>query len=102
MSEELSRPGLIHKRPGYSDEAFMQDIDATGGWPVGYQFVSFYHAASYDGRVCIFGNQELRTPWWTTVLSSDDYYWWKISKEGKQQCYKEARQQVIRFLQAQP
>jgi hypothetical protein len=62
---------------------FMAAIDATGGWPIGYKYVQFYHAADWSGRVCIFNNLGQNTEWWTTVCTSDDYYWFKLSDAKK-------------------
>lgn len=95
---ELDRPSLIHKSWMIKDGQFMAEIDATGGWPVGFLYVSFYHAVEDKGRVCKFTNVELRTGWWTTVLSADDYYWWKLSESKKKEIFKEARQQLISQL----
>ena len=89
---------LIHTHPGMKIDDFMLAIDDTGGWPVGYKYVSFYHAAEYSGRYCRFTNNYLRTGWWTTVCSSDDYYFWKLSTEKKDEIMKEARRQLIRQL----
>jgi len=98
MSEILVRKELIHKSPGYKDEKFIEDIDATGGWPVGFKFVSFYHSLEYEGRYCKFGNRYLREPFWTTVISADDYYWAKMSDEAKKKVTNAARKQLINQL----
>jgi hypothetical protein len=102
MTQELIRTTLIHglKLSGdpTKDIDFLKQIDATGGWPIGYKFVSFFHADPPDDRFCKFGNTYLRLPFWTTVLSADDYYWWKLSGERKFIVYAEARKQLIKQL----
>ena len=81
------------------DGDFMAAIDKTGGWPVGYRYVQFFHAAEYSGRTCVFTNNGTNTGWWTTVCTADDYYWWKLSDAKKAEVVKEARRQLIRQLQ---
>ena len=95
----LERKELIHLHPGMKDEDFMAAIDTTGGWPVGYKFVQFFHGDYYTGRTCAFTNNGANTGWWTTVCTSDDYYWWKLSDKKKADVMKEARRQLIRQLQ---
>jgi hypothetical protein len=80
MSDEIERCELTHKYPGYPLGSFLLDIDNTGGWPIGFKYVSFHHS---NKRSCMFGNVPLRTEWWTTICSADDYYWWKISEAKK-------------------
>lgn len=94
----VSRPELIHKYPGMKLQDFFQAIDETGGWPVGYTHVSFYHAVENSGRVCKFGMRDLRLPYWTTICTSDDYYYWKLSQSKRDEILKLARQQLIRQL----
>jgi len=96
--KNLIRIELIHTHPGMKMEDFMQAIDNTGGWPVGYTYVSFYHALEYSGRYCQFTNNYLQTGWWTTICHADDYYYWKLSEEKKGEILKVARQQLIRQL----
>lgn len=93
--DELVRKELVHTYPGMKKEDFLAAIDATGGWPIGYTHVSFYHAADYSGRYCKFTDHDLHTGWWTTVCTADDYYWWKISDAKKSAELKKARRQLI-------
>ena len=93
--EPLYRKELVHKHPGMKDADFMMLIDATGGWPVGYKYVQFYHSAEYAGRTCVFTNIGANTGYYTTVCSADDYYWWKLSDEKKKDVVKEAKRQLI-------
>lgn len=58
---------------------FLARIDEFGGWPVGKKYVSFAHN---DERECEFGNDYLRTGWWTTICDSDEYYRWKLSPQA--------------------
>ena len=95
----LSREDLVHTHPGMKVEDFMAAIDKTGGWPVGYKYVQFYHAVENSGRTCIFTNNEVNTGWWSTVCMADDYYWWKLSDAKKAEVLKDARRQLIRQLQ---
>jgi hypothetical protein len=97
MSDELDRKELVHPW-GAPEEKFMALIDATGGWPHGYRYVSFFHDGPCGNRWCKFTNTELRTGWWTTVASSDDYYWWKLSPERKEKELAAARKQLIAQL----
>ena len=80
MSEkdELHRPELIH-RYLFNKNDFIDEIDRTGGGPLGYTHVSFFHSMEQDGRKCKFGMKDLRQPYWTTVLTSDEYYFSKLS-----------------------
>lgn len=75
----------------------MKEIDATGGWSVGYKFVSFEHS---DERVCEFGNKYRRTGWWTTVATEDDYYWWKLSGARKAELVELAKKQMVNQLRS--
>ena len=80
--EELVRRELIHTNFLLKDEAFFELIDASGGWPVGYRYVSLYHDGPCgENRYCKFTNVRLNTEWWSTICSSDDYYYWKLSSE---------------------
>lgn len=97
--EPLNRDDLVHTHPGMKVEDFMAAIDKTGGWPVGYKCVQFYHAVEYSGRTCKFTNNDVNTGWWTTVCRADDYYWWKLSDAKKAEVLKDARRQLIRQLQ---
>lgn len=63
-----------------SDHDFFKRIDECGGWPVGFQYVAFYHD---EERRCEFINEHVRNGWWTTIANADDYYWWKISDKAK-------------------
>ena len=94
--KELIRRELIHRGFNYSDADFIAEIDRTGGWPVGYKFVSFFHSS--QNRYCKFGNVDLREPYWTTVMSSDDYHSSKISKEGKKKIEREAMEKAARII----
>ena len=76
------------------DEEFFARVDEYGGWPLGMKYVSFFHSGPVGPRKCEFGNDYLRTGWWTTVYSSDDYYWWKISETRKLAF----RKQILREL----
>lgn len=95
--EEIERNHLIHIA-GQSLVSFLEEIDLTGGWPLGMHYVSFYHSVDHSGRECKFGNRELREPYWTTVASSDDYYWWKLSENKKKEVTEESRRQLIGML----
>ena len=96
--EALNRRDLVHVYPGMKDADFMAAIDATGGWPVGYEYVQFYHAVGCSSRTCKFTNNGTNSGWWTTVCRSDDYYWWKLSDAKKSEVVTEARRQLIRQL----
>lgn len=97
-TEPLVRPELIHTRAGLPIEEFFPLIDATGGWPVGYQYVSFFHDGPTGNRYCQFTTYPLRTGWWTTICSADDYYYWKISDTKKAEIREQARRQLINKL----
>jgi len=75
------REGLRHTRPGQPDAEFFSAIDATGGWPVGLQYVGFEHT---DSRNAGFTNSPYNDGWWTVVASADDYYLWKLSPAALQ------------------
>lgn len=92
----LVRRELIH-RMFMKEEAFLQAIDDTGGWPVGYTHCSFYHDVG-DNRYCQFTTYPLRTGWWTTVATADDYYYWKLSDAKKAEIQQAARRQLIAQL----
>lgn len=96
--EELNRKELIHTHPGMKSVDFMAAIDTTGGWPVGYKYVSFYHAAEYSGRYCKFTNDGRNSGWWTVVCTADDYHWYKLSEAKKADIFKESRRQLIQQL----
>jgi len=96
--EEISRKDLVHTHPGMKKDDFLVAIDVTGGWPNGYKYVSFYHAAEYSGRYCKFTNNGINNGWWTVVCTADDYYWWKLSYTKKTEVVKEARLQLIEQL----
>lgn len=96
--EAVVRHELIHAYPGYKLQEFMQDIDDTGGWPVGYTHVSFFHAVENSGRYCQFTMRSINTGWWTTVCTADDYYYWKLSETKRAEVLKLARQQLIQKL----
>jgi hypothetical protein len=96
--KELNRKELIHTHPGMKKDDFLEAIDVTGGWPVGYKYVSFYHAAEYSGRYCKFTNDGTNSGWWTVVCNEDDYHWWKLSGSKKEEVFNEARRQLIRQL----
>ena len=98
MSNQLERKELIHTSPSMKDEDFFSAIDATGGWPVNYKYVGFYHAYDYSGRYGIFRNNPHNDGWWTRIACADDYYWWKLSPEKKAEVLKNARQQLIAQL----
>lgn len=95
---ELNRPTLVHSGMGMKIEDFFIEIDKTGGWPLGFTQVSFYHSVKNEGRVCRFTNYILHTEWWSNICSSDDYYWWKISEGKKKKILEEARMQLIKQL----
>lgn len=93
----LERKNLIF-RYGDTDEVLLARIDETGGWPVGYAFLKFFHGSTPDERYCAFSDNSLNSGWWTTVLSADDYYWWKLSSERKSELVAKARMQLISKL----
>lgn len=95
--EALVRAELKHPW-GDPPEKFMQLIDDTGGWPLGYTHVSFFHDGPCGDRYCQFTTHPLHTGWWTTVCSADDYYFWKLSDAKKGAILKDARKQLIRQL----
>lgn len=92
MSARLMREGLAHTRPGMKDNDFFLAIDATGGWPPGYQFVGFEHT---DERAAGFSNDHRNTGWWTTLYSADDYYLWKLSPEAIARFAEGVRRQLV-------
>jgi len=79
----LARPALIHASSSMTDAEFFDAIDATGGWPVGYRYVQFYHAMDNAGRTCRFTNDSTNTGWWTTICTRDQYLWSRISDSYK-------------------
>ena len=92
MSTDLIREMLIHHL-GMPDA-----IDATGGWPVGYSHVQFYHAVKDDGRYCRFTNCGTNTGYWTTVATSDQYHWSRISAAHKRLLSRETVRQAADIL----
>jgi len=80
MSTRLIVPGLQHKW-GAKSSAFLQAIDACGGWPLDYKYVGFEHS---EERAAGFCNSPYNDGWWTVVASADDYYLWKLSPEALQ------------------
>jgi hypothetical protein len=96
--EELVRRELIHTSFMLTDEALFALIDASGGWPVGFKYVSFYHDGPTGDRYCKFTNVSLHTGWWTTICSADDYYYWKLSAGKKAAIAKEIRANVAREI----
>lgn len=80
-SNELMREGLCHKSSRTEDGEFFALIDATGGWPVGYQYVGFEHTESRNAGFC---NSPNNSGWWTVVANADDYYLWKLSPQAIQ------------------
>lgn len=82
MSDIKMIVGLSHKWASSGDDAtFFQQIDALGGWPVGFQFVGFEHT---DERKAGFTNSPNNSGWWTVLASADDYYLWKLSPAALQ------------------
>ena len=75
------REGLAHAHACLNDDAFFKLIDATGGWPAGYEYVGFEHTSE---RAAGFTNSNQNTGWWTTLNSQDDYYLWKLSPKALQ------------------
>ena len=94
----LVRPELKHLL-GAPEETFLQSIDETGGWPVGYTHVSFYHDGPFGNRYCQFTTYPLNTGWWTTVCNADDYYRWKLSPKALEKIEKEVRRKILRSLE---
>ncbi len=81
----------------YSDRGddFFKRLDGAGGWPASYKYASFYHSISMSNRTVEFGNEYMRTGWWTTRYESDDYYWWKISESKKQEIRKKFGKELV-------
>lgn len=102
MNEEKHRPELIHSWHKHcsNQNLFFEEIDKTGGWPVGYKYVLFYHGMKDEGRVCKFDNSGYNTEWWTKVCNSDDYYWWKLSDSKKKELINKAKQELINSIQS--
>ena len=96
--KDLVRPELVHPW-GAPEEKFLQMIDDTGGWPVGYTHVSFFHDGPFGNRYCQFTTYPLNTGWWTTVCDADDYYRWKLSPKALKKIEGEARRKIIRSLE---
>lgn len=76
MSARLMVPGLAHRHPGVDDAEFFAQIDAHGGWPIGYSHVGFEHTSERSAGFC---NSPSNDGWWTVLASADDYYLWKLS-----------------------
>jgi hypothetical protein len=95
--QDLVRRDLIHPW-GEPKEKFLQLIDDTGGWPVGYTYVSFYHDGPCGNRYCVFTTYPLQTEWWTMVCNADEYYLWKLSPNALKHNEKEARRKLIQLL----
>lgn len=57
-------------------DVFFPEIDAAGGWPVGFKFVGFEHT---EKRAAGFTNSPSNDGYWTVLASADDYYLWKLS-----------------------
>lgn len=91
MKDRKLIEGLRHKHPGYSDDEFFRDIDALGGWPLGYQYVGFEHTNS---RAAGFTNSSANTGWWSIVASADDYYLWKLSPAALQRIADAVRESI--------
>jgi hypothetical protein len=81
MSERSMVAGLRHRHMGIKDHEFFAEIDAAGGWPLGYRYVGFVHS---EGREAGFCNSPHNDGWWTVIASADDYYLWKLSPEALQ------------------
>jgi len=77
----MMREGLAHANACLKDDEFFKLIDATGGWPAGYEYVGFEHTSE---RAAGFTNLNQNTGWWTTLNSQDDYYLWKLSPKALQ------------------
>lgn len=97
-NKELVRKELVHLCSRLPIEDFFELIDQSGGWPVGWKYVSFFHDGPIGNRYCKFTNHELRTGWWTTICSSDDYYYWKLSDDKKQLLINQAKKDLIHKL----
>lgn len=76
--KELVREELIHTSFRLKNEDFYGMIDATGGWPSEFRYVSFFHDGPTGNRYCKFTHNPLRTGWWTTICSKGDYLAWKF------------------------
>lgn len=79
-----AKPNYLYHLLMDKDDEFFARVDEYGGWPLGMKYVSFFHSGPAGPRKCEFGNDYLRTGWWTTVYSADDYYWWKVSNSRKE------------------
>jgi hypothetical protein len=84
-----------------SEDCFFKRVEELGGWPMDQAFVSIFHSIN-SKRPCEFGNQDLRTGWWTTIYSRDDYLWWKLSEpfksELKAKHFQQFKQQIARMV----
>lgn len=99
--EQIAEPDHLYQLWGEKDEDFFARIDRYGGWPIGMKYVSFFHdgpVSTIPGRKCEFGNQYLRTGWWTTIAEADDYYRWKLSPKAITEIKLEGRKEAIRAL----
>lgn len=97
-TETITKPAKLYQLWGEKDEKFFARIDEYGGWPVGMKYVSFFHSGPDGPRKCEFGNEYLRTGWWTTIAEADDYYLWKLSPQAKAALKLEGRKEAIRAL----
>lgn len=86
--QTVMRTDLAHKGPGYPNDKLFQDIDRTGGWPVGYEYVGFEHTTE---RKAGFTKERISHGWWSSVASADDYYFWKLSERAKQKIIEAVR-----------
>ena len=80
MSQRKMVSGLAHEFTwSVDDTRFFEAIDASGGWPIGYQYVGFEHT---DSRAAGFTNSPRNDGWWTVIACADDYYMWKLSPKA--------------------
>ena len=93
IMEEIKENKKLYYNGGMSQKDFFQRIDEYGGWPIDKKYLSVEHTVEIN-RQCVFGNEKLRTGWWTTIYNIDDYLWWKMSPEGKKRYIKEANESL--------
>lgn len=93
---EQTREGLFCPWPRLDIDQFMHQVDATGGWPLGYRCVGFRHTTA---RECTFSNSSANDGWWTYMYSSDDYYWWKISEARKSEIRTDNERGLLRKIE---
>ena len=91
--EELAEPHLHHVWTEPIEKFFLR-VDKFGGWPLDKKYVCFFHSFEPFGRKCEFGNEPLRTEWWTVVCSVDEYLWWKLSPAFKCSRFQDYRQHL--------